>query len=361
MKKLACLWLLIAAGCASQPAGYGSISREKAWVAATPAPWTVQAWTLSPRIGVEYLPPEDALGTQLSLDAPLQARLPGTAPDATQNRIAGSGGEPEPSSKGRLARDLERAYAPPRYEGSRLPEWNLRQEHISSIDNTMERISMRFLRELMGEDRRRVQRALGSPIMAIQNRFQSTVMEPDYLDIRYQEDIERLVSEHGTRMLNRPLRSSLKELRVVTDFEMVLKEFKKSNMPLSGDYRESHGSRRQRGRLSIRVRASKLDNPLELSWIHSGWRVGSHLESFKLSYGKNVLEDLRLEMRSTYAYDHGETRVFGRLRYTWNKNTFVNFLIGNNIDIFSGPTSYPGGPPESDPTKAALFYVEHLF
>ena len=122
-----------------------------------------------------------------------------------------------------------------------------------------------------------------------------------------------------------------------------------------------HTERRKRGRVSLRLRTGRLDDPVELRWIRSGISVGSSIDYGKISYTNQITPRLSLRLRSRLEYEDSDVRLFGNLEYKLNAQTTVHALAGNRINILSGPATYPGGPRSDEKGKGLLVFVEHLF
>ncbi|MCA8955933.1 MAG: hypothetical protein KDC87_07655, partial [Planctomycetes bacterium] len=298
------------------------------------------------RVGVEYLP----LGEGC-------AALVGQATGSETDPACGTPALPTPSQAGLVVSSLRPDTPPPRYEplgrASELQvRWELGKEAIRATRDPYERVTLRFLAELVGDDRKRVQRTLGAPLLNPLLRPDSHAMS-NYLDERDDADQQRLLTEHGRRMIRRPMRNAVRELPLVHDVETAVREFKEHNVD-EPQRRSSHF-----GRISLRARLSS--DPLEVAWILGGARIGTSMNYLRTSYTAYLTSNLSLRLRGRYDYRDSEWRLFGSAVYEHSETTSVHALLGNHIDILSGPTSYPGGPQSEEPGQGVLVYVEHHF
>jgi hypothetical protein len=236
----------------------------------------------------------------------------------------------------------------------RQERWELSRETIRATQNTLERVALRFLSELIGDDHKRVERAIGAPLLRSQLRLSSDPLS-NYLDERDREDHHRRMTRNGTRMVRRPLRNALKELPLFNDVEVAIHSFKAKNVT------STPRNRRKYGRVSLRLRAGRFEDPVEVAWIRQGFRVGSSMEYLKASYSTELLPNLHIHLRSRYNYDDARPRLLGSLEYDISPSTRLHALAGNRINLFSGLRTYPGGPQGETSTKGLLVLVEHQF
>ena len=330
--------LLIAASCATPAMQVTNPAHALAMAPPPPATGSVV------RIGVEYLPPD----TERSKPTGPHAALLGTAGPETSAHpdvVVGQPWEQRPPVS-----DTQNTLE---FSGLQA-RWELERAEIRSKRSTLERISLRFISELIGDDRKRVKRAIGAPLLSIQQRLSSDSLS-NFLDERDNEEHQRLLTENGTRMLRRPLRNSIKEIPLFNDVEIALDGIKASNVYYVQQ------SARTLGRVSVKLRAGRWEDPLELTWIKRGIRIGSTQRYLKVSYTTRLSDGLNFRLRSRYDYVDYGWRLLGNLEYKVNSYTTVNALAGNRINTRSGPATFPGGPQSDERTKGLLFYVEHQF
>ena len=121
--------------------------------------------------------------------------------------------------------------------------WTMSTDDLEAIRDPIARETMQFIDDVMGEDRRRLKRNLGTPILTMQTIDLQSPGIDLRADERQIEDEAIWATDHGMGLLKRPLRHLLKRLPIVRDAELRLDEFKSDNVPLSKAYRHSHRSR----------------------------------------------------------------------------------------------------------------------
>lgn len=330
------------------------------------------------RVGVEYLPPE-----QPGLDLPLPlVDSPGAFPQRPQrlDPLAGPG-ELEPMGRALPNEALLARWHLPRFGGMRssgdfrnadtaehrdnsaelVERLDLSREHIATVENAAERMSLRFLREILGHDRRRVQRSLGSTVMTGQFGYLSPNVPVTHVDQRDQEDQLQRLQRYGTRLLRRPARRALKELSIVNKVQKAVDEFKAVHIPLTGAYQKRH-SKSNRGRFSMHLgRGSEVADPVEIYYLRSGWKIGSGPDNARINYGKYLTDNLYVRLRSSYRYEDQNITLLGSLAYEISPQTTVNLMAGNDMYLLASPVTYLGTPPHQERSQAVAFYVEHMF
>ena len=291
------------------------------------------------RVGVEYLPPET------------QRRR------ATGSWIDPQGAE---STQPSLVVVDDPLFSNPPRSGrqpiSVAPEvqerWALERAQIRAKRNVIERVALRFLSELIGDDRKRVQRAIGAPLLHAELRLSDDPMS-NFLDERDREDHQRLLTKNVSRMIRRPARNAAKELPLFNNVESAIQSFKDANRK----YQDK--KKLGLGRISMRLRANS--NPVELVWIRGGLRIASNMEHGKASFSTSLTEDLKISLRTKFSYDNHDWRLFGSLEYDLNDYSTFYVLAGNEVNILGGPVSFPGGPQSEETSKGILLYFEHQF
>lgn len=347
MRKLFGVWLLLAAGCSTPGAATNAGTQDPDLLTQGPFPQTRTMPAPPPpvplaRVGVEYLPPE---GPGLDLAAgPLELATPvETLPDVPP---------PPPGWRHRPSPEE------PRNPAELVASLDLSSERIASVEHPAERLGLRFLREILGGDRRRVVRSLGGAGHAGQ---WGPELPTTYVDERDQEDYLLRMKRYGTRLLRKPARRALKELSVVNDVEKALDEFKAVHIPLTGAYQKRH-DRSHRGRFTMHLgRGSESADPVEIYYLRSGWKIGGGPDHARIAYSKYLTKNLRLRLRSSYGYDDQDVKLLGTVAFEVSPQTTLNLMAGNDMTVLTGPSTYVGTPPEQDRSQAVAFYVEHLF
>jgi hypothetical protein len=174
-------------------------------------------------------------------------------------------------------------------------------------------------------------------------------------------DHEEWVHAHGPDLLQRPLRLLLRRLPFVQQFEVDLKDFRSENVPLSEPYRQAHGDRRRLGRLSVRLHAGDLSDPVEVVYMHSGVRIGTSQEMGKLSIDWDLTDKLQFAFRARTEYATGEQRLRADLTYWSSAFTSLHLGIGDDLDFLSTSSIYSLFESPMDGTTGVVFYAVHIF
>jgi hypothetical protein len=326
------LWLLLSVcvalnACASTPR-----PAVKPVLAETlPAPDFLHA-----RVGVEYLPPIATHGSK--------PQEPAVVSSLDRGR---SGGDGTPAGR--------------RSENTGL---DLSQARINSIEDPLERMTLRFMRDLMGEDRRRVQREIGVPVLA-RLRARTTQGFESILDEREREDQDARINEMQGALLRHPLRQALRELPLVKEGDVAFESWKADHVPLSGAYENNHRRGGGIGRMSLRLRWDS-DDPVDVGWVYRGMRVTSGQEKLKLRFNHRLSKNVSMSIRSDFLYDNSNVDVWGDVQWEISKKTRLYVLVGDSVNLLTGSEFLPmveSGVklPQWDRSLGVMFYVEHLF
>ena len=212
----------------------------------------------------------------------------------------------------------------------------------------------------MGADRRRLKRELGTPILTMQ----SYDLQSPGIDLHadaLQDDEEAIwMTDNGMKLLRRPLKQLLRRFPMVQSLEVELDEFKSENVQLSEAWRRTHRSRGL-GRMSMRLRARDLRDPVEMTYIRSGVRIGSSQQRLKLGWLGNLTKDLRLEIRTRRQYDRADWRVRADLSWTVSEKSSLHLLAGDDLDFLTTSTVYSLFDSPMDGSPGLLLYAVHLF
>lgn len=323
-------------GCATQPPGDALVSR------APDADTVPGVPPLLLRVGVEHLPPEP--GTAGSED---------TA-QTTQVEALRVGEEPKqgpPTERGpRAAAERDRKHT-----------WTMDAESLAQIDDVFARETLHFVHDLVGDDRRRAQREVGTPILTWQSRELADDGLQLPLDLAQSDEQAEWFNSNGERFLRRPAKLLLRRLPVVHAFDIEVGKFKSANVPLSQPYRETHTSNRHLGRVSMRLHASDLDDPVEVVWIKSGLRLGTSQERLKFGFRADIADDLAFDLHANNRYDNGDVDVRADLVWYVSRWTNVHFVAGNNIDFLTSSELYPSFESPMDNTPGFVVYAVHVF
>lgn len=364
LRHLLGLLAFVAVGCAAQPDARPPHTAPASPALAPPLPPKA---SLSARVGVEFLPAHEPT---------MQGRRPETAqqlaplltPEVTLSAL-----QAPPQEAGEATRvgvEPARPVSPltgdwsyePVEQPSELP-W-LSKEALRRIDDPTERLTLNFLNQLIGQDRRRVTREFGTPILFNRWRYHTPSQGLDtHLDIMDSEDQALMLSRESRRLVRGPLRSALRKSDLLAGVTDILDDVKAS-IPFTREYQQRSGT--SYGSVSFKMRLTDSDNPFEVSYRNMGWRIGSGPGRLRISYETQITEDLIVSVRTRYDYDPGEFGVSANLRYRVSDDTHVNVLMSDHIDIISGSSMYPviRSPvtlDAVDDSTGVLFYVEHLF
>ncbi|MGE3175135.1 MAG: hypothetical protein AB7O97_21080 [Planctomycetota bacterium] len=291
-------------------------------------------------LGVEFLPPFDG---DLALAVPSRT---------ARAEIVREPPRPQP--------------APPKYRpyGGREPSlghtWTMSADDLAAVRNPMVRETLQFIDDVMGEDRRRLLRNLGTPILRMQTiDLQSPGIDLGADELRAEEQA-RWMAENGTALLRRPLQKLLRRTALVRGLEFELDAFKEDNVPLSEEYGNAHRST-DLGRVSMRLHAGDLQDPVELAYMHSGVRVSSSQDRVKMRFSRQVADDVFLEVRTRHDFDDGDWGVRADLRWTLSPQTNLHFVAGDDLDFLATSSVYSLFESPMDGSPGLLVYAVHIF
>src|SRR5262245_19215749 len=217
--------------------------------------------------------------------------------------------------------------------------WMMSSDDLANVRDPLERETLHFIDDLMGEDRRRLRREFGTPILTMQAAdLQSPGVDRDTSDPQADEEAQWL-AEHGVELLRRPLNRMLRRTPLVQQFELDLDDWKESNVPLSEEYSRTHDTN-DLGRMSMRVHTSNLRDPVDLVYMRSGVRVGSSQSQLKLGLSRHLSRDVLLEVRAREDYDDHEWHLRADLSWILSPRTSLHFVTGDNIDFATSSTVY---------------------
>lgn len=309
----------------SAPASGPTLADDRA-AARTPPP----AFVL--RIGIEHLPPESD---------------DGEAPPRIQ-----------PSARAGV-RPLRLARPGRNGADEALPATERPLLDFANADDPLAREALHFVSDLIDADRQRVRREVGLPF------FDFRGSDPDRgplltSEIALQTDHEQWLQQHGTALLQRPLRQMLQRLPIVRDLEIAFEDFRSENVPLSEPWQQAD-ERRRSGCVSLRVHADDLRDPVEAAWIWSGLRIGSSQEMGKVGLSLPLADALRLEVRARteYATDHTGFRV--DLSWRRSVSTSLHMALGDDMDFLSTSSIYSLFESPMDGSPGLVLYAVHIF
>jgi hypothetical protein len=327
--------MCLLAGCVTQPTS--SIPRT-AIAGPTPGSSTPPLALLL-RIGIEHLPPDPSSPTAEDSAVRVEAQQRFTAlPAAAAART-----DPEPPAW----RGFEAA---PRHT------WQLSASDLASIDDPVARETMRFVNDLIDQDRRRDRREAG--MLFLPHEY----LDPDHGPLLQSEetmlaDHEEWVTAHAPGLLTRPLKLLARRLPFVQQFELDWQNFRSDNVPLTEPSRDANGA----GHLSMKLHASAIDDPLEIGYVQSGVRVASSLEQGKVSIDWALTNKLQFAVRATTKYDTGQQDLRADLTYWVSQFTSLHLGVGDGMDFLSTSSIYSLYESPMDGQAGFVFYAVHIF
>lgn len=260
------------------------------------------------------------------------------------------------------------------------------------VDDRSEQISRRFIREIAGRDCRRIDRALGAPTFSRMHLHSGAAL-PNFLDERDADEQAWLIQDRGERMMRGPVGELLQEIVTLPKFEVTVHRAKSSTAAttsgaalerqlaqkqagirqrdvdrdldesdsIDADLVREHDSRRDLGRVLFLVKPLKFDDPVDVLYAFRGLRFGTGARRFRVSFRYPVMPKTRLGIRSNYRYGNGAMDVLGTVHYDASFRTRLTVEVGSHVDLLTGRATYVGVPPEETRAEGVLFYVQHLF
>lgn len=291
-------------------------------------------------LGVEFLPPmsEDAA---IAVPAP---RAEVERADDPRPRLAAVRTTPPPPLRDRASRHT----------------WALTMDDLQAADSPGARATLQFLDDLMGEDRRRLRRELGTPALVMQ----SIDPESPGIDLRADEvraeDEAMWLAENGSRLLRRPLQKLLRRTSWVSSIEVQIDELRMANAQLL-EQATNADEGTDLGRVTMRIRASRPGDPIEIAYLRGGFRVGSSQEQLKVGYSLPLAEDVNLDVRARQIYDSGHWSLRADLSWEVSRCTSLHLVAGDALDFLTTSSVYSLFESPMDGSAGVLLYAVHLF
>jgi hypothetical protein len=176
-----------------------------------------------------------------------------------------------------------------------------------------------------------------------------------------QQEQEQWLQAHGQSLLRRPLRQLLRRLPIARDVEVELDEFRSDHVPMSEPYQNEHRRSDGLGRVSMRVHASDLHDPVELVWIRGPVRIGSSQQHGKFGIDLPLTEKLRLELRTKTGYESEHTGFRLDLSYRPSFSTSFHVAVGDDMDFLSTSSIYSLFESPMDGSPGLVLYAVHVF
>lgn len=330
------------AGCASQSGrdeSPGTAARAEARAQALAAIATGNV----PCLGVEFLPPvapEDSLAV-----APLPPRAEALPPPVS---VAPPTGD----------RDGRRLYTP---TGEKPHIWSMTADDLAHQRDAAATATMHFIDDVMGEDRRRVRRQFGLPILTMQAiDLQSPGIDLRSEELRAEQE-QQWMAENGASLLRRPVQLFLRRLPLVEAFDARIDDFKSDNVPLSDEYERAHQQRSKLGRVSMRVHPSDFGDPVEIVYSKSGVRIGSSREHLKMSVSRELWPGVTASVRTRQIYESNDWVVRADIAWQLSPRSTLLLAAGRDLDFASDSTVYSWVESPLDGAMGILLYATHIF
>jgi len=292
---------------------------------------------LVPRIGIEHLPPDESTGA-----APAEPRVENQPKEPTRPPVARGPGLTE-----RRDRREQRH------------TWGLSATDLAAIDDPVARETMQFVEDLVDADRERVRLQLGLPFLALGETTdfdRGPLLHSEEALLAAQEEWAQV---HGPGLLRGPMKRLLRRLPFVRQVEVEFDEFRSDHMPLSE--RDARSERGSFGRVSVRVRANDLSDPVEVAYVYSGVRIGSSQERGRLSLDWDLSSTLRLEVRGSTMYETNEQGMRIDLAYRPDDWTSLHIAVGDDMDFLSTSSIYSLFETPMDGSAGLALYAVHIF
>ena len=337
--------LCLLAGCVTQPTSSAPLPIASAVAAQNPSGPGAPPPPLLLRIGIEHLPPDAS--SPADEDSPVRVEAQQRITALRARTPAAAPAEAQPAAWRGL-------------EAAQRHTWQLSAGDLAAIDDPVARETLRFVNDLIDQDRRRDRREAG--MLFLPHEY----LDPDRGPLLQSEetmlaDHEEWVHARGPGLLTRPLKLLLRRLPFVQQFELDVKNFRSDNVPLTEPYRQTHGDRQNLGRMSLRLHAGELDDPLEVGYVQSGVRVASSMEQGKVSIDWALTDKLQFALRATTEYETGDQNLRADLTYWVSSFTSLHLGIGEEMDFLSTSSIYSLYESSMDGSPGLVFYAVHIF
>lgn len=328
------------AGCVVQPTETDPQPQRALVANARPVPATT---TL--RIGLEFLAPEDdRAAAEIRVESTLQARsaVPGTFAERPQ--------EPEVRQKAsEHARALTRRHT-----------WTIDARDLAAMPDPVALQTLHFLEDLLDEDRASAEREVRVPFFDWQHHetTDDPMLASEFAQLQARDE---WIHEHGPSLLKRPFKRLLRRTPWAQQVEVAFEDWRSENVPLSAPYQQMHGEQRHSGRVSLRVRTDDWADPLEISYVRRGVRVGTSQDYCKFSWDLPLAEKLRLEVRTRHNYRDSDYTWRCNLIYQHSPRTSLHLSAGDDLDFLSTSSIFSLFESPMDGQAGVIVYAVHVF
>lgn len=288
------------------------------------------------RIGLEHLPPA---GVE---QEPTLARIQPLAPPPRRAPVA--------EQQGRLLQ-------PATERGRHI--WTMDADELAAIHSPLAREALQFVDDLLLEDRRRVRREVREPFFQYQPIHDGQLIL--WSEQAMAQQRSEWLHENGPNLLRKPLQRLWRRLPLLRDLELTLDSLRTKHLPLTQDYEQARGSKRSRGRVSVRVRPSNLDDPVEVVFMHSGVRVGTSQTVGKLTIGHQLTEKLWAELHARMNYETRKHSARINLTYWMTQTTRFHFAYGDGLDFLPSASAFSVLDAPAQERTGFLLYAVHTF
>ena len=290
------------------------------------------------RIGIEHLPPD--VGAAVA-PAPIVEAQPRMAPPAPARTTPYRAGRREPDAAYRHT-------------------WSLSTGDLAAIDDPIARETLHFVQDLIDADLDRSRRDVTAPLLGMHDHDPRGGMllqsEQDLLDAE-----EEWLQERGPSLMRRPLPRMLRPLPLVQRLELEFDHFRSDHVPMTVPYQDRHRAERSLGRVSVRIDVDDLRDPIEISYVYRGVRIGSSQDRGRLSIDLDLSDTVRLELRTRTEYRIGERHARADLAYRPSATTSWHVAIGDDMDFLSTSSIYSSFETPMDGEPGLVLYAVHLF
>lgn len=246
-------------------------------------------------------------------------------------------------------------------KGSDRHTWVLSSDDLAALRTPVERETLHFLDDVLEQDHNRSVYDLGTPILDVET---IDLQSPESRLPDYSPDVEERaeqLNQRGFGLLRSPSRRLFRRLPVVHDLEVQVETFSSVNVPLSRSYREAHEDQRKLGRLTVRVRANDLVDPVELNYFRSGVRLGSSQSTLKLGFQREIVDSVTLDVQTQYDYETYRWNLRADLGWAVTPHSSLHLLASDAVDFLVTSNQHSLYETPLDGSPGLLLYAVHRF
>ncbi|MBK8975200.1 MAG: hypothetical protein IPM29_04695 [Planctomycetes bacterium] len=329
--------------------------RAPADLPARPCPLPQAGAALALRVGVEVIDDAGSVPSATALGRPAwRAERPHRAPTSAAARDASGA----PAVRLRIAEPAVAAEVGPFLRAE--PPWQLGRDDIERIADPTEQAAVRFVQDLLGEDRRRMQQTIGAPILLARvPHLDDRSLWTGYDERRAEEEaVEQ--NDVIRSLLRSPLRKAAVRLAFGDEFDDQIDDFKRDHLSLSAPWQDEQ-SGIDLGRLSLRARPSLGADALEVAWVHRGVRVGTSGARLRASVGVQLSDSVHAGVAWTRSYASQNDHLRVELEWQVDRRTHLHVSAADRLDFLHGLSSWTNVDSPFGQQGGVLFYVEQVF